>query len=163
MTTEDWGYYSIDPSICGDTSSYSGSENYEKLPYGRYHVAIKELKLKKSKSGFPMLMCNFQVLNHPDLGGKSIYMFSLLLRDGSDRDKIFVSRCNAFLRSLRMIHESEIVLNQETGVPGYAAMVEKIFNEIQMKNPTFALDYNCVEANNGKTYDTHLIEDVYMS
>lgn len=160
MSYNTWSNFNLDPSLCGQVDSKSSTNIKPKVPYGRYHVKIANLELKASKKGFPMLSCVFEVLNNEQHNGERIYMNSVLLRDGSNRDLAFVSRCNNFLRSLNVVHSDEIYLDQYSGAQGYAQLVERIFNQIKSNNLTFALDYSC-ETYKEKTYDSFLIEATY--
>lgn len=161
MNTISWDEFSLDQNICGDTSNKTTDLN-EGIPYGTYHVSVASLTLKKSQKGQPLLACKFNILDNAELEGKSIHMFTLLLRDGGPDDLAFVIRCNNFLRSLRMVHDEEIALNQQTGVAGYAKLVDEIFAHIEEHNPTYALEFAYNEGPNGKKYNTFLITDVFM-
>lgn len=151
----------IDAALCGQ--KVSGSQqtgDYEEVPQGIYHVAVNKLELKSSKKGFPMLAAQFKILNG-DYKGRLIFMNTLLLRTGTDSDIGLVSRCNNFLRSLKCIHDSEVVLDQYGGPALYAKMVDRIYKELVEKSYTYALDYNAETAKNGNVYHSFTITDQF--
>lgn len=58
----------------------NGSGNYEEVPHGTYEVAIKQMELKASKKGDPMVSIWFKVVSDAHKGG--IIFFNQVVTQG---------------------------------------------------------------------------------
>lgn len=63
-----------------DAAKNNGGGNYEEVPHGTYEVAIKQMELKASKKGDPMVSIWFQVVDGPHKNG--IIFFNQVVTQG---------------------------------------------------------------------------------
>ena len=61
-------------------AAQNGSGNYEEVPHGTYEVAIKQMELKASKKGDPMVSIWFKVVDGPHKNG--IIFFNHVITQG---------------------------------------------------------------------------------
>ena len=61
-------------------AAQNGGGNYEEVPHGTYEVAIKQMELKASKKGDPMVSIWFKVVSEKHKGG--IIFFNQVITQG---------------------------------------------------------------------------------
>ena len=63
-----------------EAAQNSGSGNYEDVPHGTYEVSVKQMELKASKKGDPMVSIWFKVVDGPHKNG--IIFFNQVITQG---------------------------------------------------------------------------------
>lgn len=63
-----------------EEAAQNGGGNFEEVPHGTYEVAIKQMELKASKKGDPMVSISFKVVSDNHKGG--IIFFNQVITQG---------------------------------------------------------------------------------
>lgn len=116
------------------------------VPKGRYEVRIKDIFLKESKSGKPMVTAYIRVISEGDYKGQTIFMHQLI------DNQYGVHHCNEFLRSLK----SDCPVAWTGKYSEYAAMLAEVVKDINQRGLEYQLNYT---EENG--YDKYIIEQVF--
>lgn len=118
----------------------------KEVPKGRYEVRIKEIFLKESKSGKPMVTAYIRVISEGEYKGQTIFMNQCIDTHHG------VHHCNEFLRSLKS--DCPVAWTGKYGE--YAAMLAEVVKDINDRGLEYQLNYT-----EEKGYDKYIIEQVF--
>lgn len=153
MTEKAINWDKFDESVDVDGLNKDLQENkenfgeYKKVPLGQYEVKVKNMELKTSKKGDPMLMIQFKILNG-EYKNSSVF-FNQVINQGFQ-----IHIANEMLRSL----DTGLDIPSEfKGYASYNNLVMDVMEEIDNQKLEYALDYG----ENDKGFNTFEITDVF--
>lgn len=124
-----------------------GTGTYEEVPYGVYEVAIEKLELKTSKKGDPMVVCWFKIVDGKNKNQR-IFMNQVITQGFQ------IHIVNNFLKSLKLLDESEIEFNAYSD---YNELLLDVAENAVDSGYTYELDYS----QNDKGYNRYEIKQVF--
>lgn len=120
--------------------------DFAEVTPGNYEVSIKQMELKASKKGDPMLSIQFKILSAGQFKGQLLF-YNQVLTTG-----VGIHNANQLLRSL----ESEVDVQFQDYVQ-YNDIINEVFAAVEDSKLEYALEYG----ENSKGFKTYKITDVF--
>jgi hypothetical protein len=120
--------------------------DFAEVTPGNYEVSIKQMELKASKKGDPMLSIQFKILSAGQFKGQLLF-YNQVLTTG-----VGIHNANQLLRSL----ESDVDVQFQDYVQ-YNDIINEVFASVEDSKLEYALEYG----ENSKGFKTYKITDVF--
>ncbi|MBS5317775.1 MAG: DUF669 domain-containing protein [Clostridiales bacterium] len=120
--------------------------DFAEVTPGNYEVSIKQMELKASKKGDPMLSIQFKILSAGQFKGQLLF-YNQVLTTG-----VGIHNANQLLRSL----ESDVDVQFQDYVQ-YNDIINEVFAAVEDSKLEYALEYG----ENSKGFKTYKITDVF--
>lgn len=120
--------------------------DFAEVTPGNYEVSIKQMELKASKKGDPMLSIQFKILSAGQFKGQLLF-YNQVLTTG-----VGIHNANQLLRSL----ESDVDVQFQDYVQ-YNDVISAVFAAVEDAKLEYALEYG----ENSKGFKTYKITDVF--
>ena len=131
-------------------AAQNGGGNYEEVPHGIYEVAVKQMELKASKKGDPMVSIWFKILDGEYKG--SMIFFNQVITQGFQ-----VHIVNEMLRTMVSECADEVPDIEFESYKQYASLIMDVFEAIN-ENFEYVLAYK----KGKKDFSTYEIKEVFV-